>query len=173
MRSKAKQQQPGEQNQTPMERRGEKKTAAAQICSPSDLDPLNSLADVLQQRLVLRALVLVLVGVHVSQSAHIRVKVLLVHRFLSNRTKPGTERRERERERVRGGQHEGKGLENKQEEGNAVWKTPFLKLYRQTEENQNQCKACRTQERDGSPVEDGDVQQTETKIRTFTDRKMR
>lgn len=46
------------------------------------LDALHGLFDVLQQRLVLRALVLVLVGVHVSQCTHIRVKVLFVHRLL-------------------------------------------------------------------------------------------
>lgn len=48
----------------------------------SDLDALNGLPDVLQQRLVLWTLVLILVGVHVCQCAHIRVKVLLIHRFL-------------------------------------------------------------------------------------------
>lgn len=47
-----------------------------------DLDALNSLFDVLQQRLVLRALVLVLVGVHVCQRTHICVKVLFIHWLL-------------------------------------------------------------------------------------------
>lgn len=46
------------------------------------LDTLNGLSDVLQQRLVLRALVLVLVCVHVCQRTHISVKVLFVHWFL-------------------------------------------------------------------------------------------
>lgn len=47
-----------------------------------NLDALHRLLDVLQQRLVLRALVLVLVGVHVCQCTHISVKVLFVHRLL-------------------------------------------------------------------------------------------
>lgn len=46
------------------------------------LDTLHGLFDVLQQRLVLRALVLVLVSVHVCQRAHISVKVLFVHWLL-------------------------------------------------------------------------------------------
>lgn len=50
------------------------------------LDALNRLLYVLQEGLVLRALVLVLVSVHVCQSAHISVKVLLVHRLLWNRS---------------------------------------------------------------------------------------
>lgn len=47
-----------------------------------DLDALNGLSDVLQQRLVLRALVLILVSVHVCQGADISVKVLFVHWLL-------------------------------------------------------------------------------------------
>lgn len=47
-----------------------------------NLDTLNGLFDVLQQRLVLRALVLVLVSVHVCQCTHISVKVLFVHWLL-------------------------------------------------------------------------------------------
>ena len=46
------------------------------------LDTLNGLFDVLQQRLVLRALVLVLVSVHVCQRTHISVKVLFIHWLL-------------------------------------------------------------------------------------------
>lgn len=47
-----------------------------------DLDTLNGLSDVLQQRLVLWALVLVLVSVHVCQRTHISVKVLFIHWLL-------------------------------------------------------------------------------------------
>lgn len=53
-----------------------------------DLDALHGLSDVLQQRLVLRALVLVLVGVHVCQSTYISVKVLFVHWLLQRGEKP-------------------------------------------------------------------------------------
>lgn len=49
---------------------------------PSHLDALNGLSDVLQQRLVLRALVLILVSVHVCQGADISVKVLFIHWLL-------------------------------------------------------------------------------------------
>lgn len=49
------------------------------------LDALHSLFDVLQQGFVLRALVLVLMRVHICQSAHVTVKILLVHRLLWNR----------------------------------------------------------------------------------------
>lgn len=52
------------------------------------LDPLNGLFDVLQQRLVLRALVLVLVGVHVCQRTHVSVKVLFVHWLLGGERNP-------------------------------------------------------------------------------------
>lgn len=48
----------------------------------SDLDALNGLSDVLQQRLVFRALVLILMSVHVCQGADISVKVLFIHWFL-------------------------------------------------------------------------------------------
>lgn len=57
-----------------------------------DLDALNGLSDVLQQRLVLRALVLVLVSVHVCQGADISVKVLFVHWLL----REGESHREKE-----------------------------------------------------------------------------
>ena len=46
------------------------------------LDTLDGLFDVLQQCLVLRALVLVLVSVHVCQCTHISVKVLFIHWLL-------------------------------------------------------------------------------------------
>lgn len=52
------------------------------LTSGLHLDTLNGLSDVLQQRLVLRALVLVLVCVHVCQRTHISVKVLFIHWFL-------------------------------------------------------------------------------------------
>lgn len=52
------------------------------IQSGLNLDTLNRLSDVLQQRLVLRALVLVLVSVHVCQCTHISVKVLFIHWLL-------------------------------------------------------------------------------------------
>lgn len=47
-----------------------------------NLDTLDGLFDVFQQRLVLRALVLVLVSVHVCQCTHISVKVLFIHWLL-------------------------------------------------------------------------------------------
>ena len=56
---------------------------------------LNGLLDVLQQRFVLRALVLVLMGVHVCQGVHVGVEVLLVHRLLGHQVEWV---RERERE---------------------------------------------------------------------------
>lgn len=53
-----------------------------------DLDTLNGLFDVLQQRLVLRALILVLVSVHVCQCTHISVKVLFIHWLLWGERNP-------------------------------------------------------------------------------------
>lgn len=46
------------------------------------LDALDGLFNVLQQCLVLGALVLVMVRVHVCQRTHVSVEVLLVHRLL-------------------------------------------------------------------------------------------
>lgn len=43
----------------------------------SHLDALHSLVDALQKRLVLRVLEAFLIGVHVSQGAHVSVEILL------------------------------------------------------------------------------------------------
>lgn len=51
----------------------------------SHLDALHRLVDGLQQGPVLRVLVAVFVGEHVSESLNVRIKVLLRHRFLLGR----------------------------------------------------------------------------------------
>lgn len=53
------------------------------VCSGSHFDALHSLVDALQQSLVLRALVTILVGVHVGQGVNVAVKVLLGDWLLS------------------------------------------------------------------------------------------
>lgn len=53
------------------------------------LDALDSLLDALQQVLVLRVLVALLVGVHVCQCIHIGIKVLLTNWILQPKKKKG------------------------------------------------------------------------------------
>lgn len=49
-----------------------------------NLDALDGLLDALQQVLVLWVLVALLVGVHVSQRVHVRIKVLLTNGLLQS-----------------------------------------------------------------------------------------
>lgn len=137
-----------------------------------DLDTLNGLSDVLQQRLVLRALVLVLVCVHVCQRTHISVKVLFIHWFLWGERNPPRNKQSEEIRRSlifyktlwvkfgrqadsKEGRKEGRRGSLPGRYGSATqspWNSPFniaVNVYVSAWGRLRDSKTCRNQERDG------------------------